>query len=220
MGGGKRTRKTILLIGFKPFAGRKANPAGDIADAFDGQDFNGVGIRSVLVPVEWGKPETMIKGAIEETQKEGQQLIAILGLGEYRGRRIQVEEKAHNQRATGRADEANNEPGADVGTEVIIGGPPEYSSPIVRDVEQALQDAKIKFDRSEDAGRYLCEEAFYVGMHLTSKRAKVAGPVVFVHIPRYPAGDQDKSYDNNRKHLRRTKKPVQKILESLSKKDA
>ncbi len=220
MGGGKGMHRTILVIGFDPFAGRRANAAGDIADAFDGQEFNGVEIRSVLIPVEWGKPETMIKGAIAEIQKEGQQLIAILGLGECRGRSIQVEEKAHNQRAKGRADEAGNRAGAEVGTEVIIGGPLEYSSPIARDVEQALQDARIKFEKSEDAGRFLCEEAFYVGMHLTSRQAKVAGPVGFVHIPQYPTADQDKSNHDNRKYLRRTKKSVQRILERLSEKDA
>ncbi len=220
MSGAKGAHRTILVIGFSPFAGRRANAAGDVADAFDGQEFNGVEIRSVSVPVEWGKPEMIIKGAIEEIQKEGQQLIAILGLGEYGGRRIRVEEKAHNQRAKGRADEASNRPGAEVGTEVVIGGPLEYSSPIARDVKQALQDARIRFEESEAAGRFLCEEAFYVGMHLTSRQAKVAGPVGFVHIPRYPTGDQDKSDHDNRKHLRKTKKSVQKILERLSKKDA
>ncbi len=207
------------MIGFKPFAGRRANAAGDAADSFDGQEFNGVEIRSVLIPVEWGKPETVIKGAIEEIQREGHQLAATLELGECRGRTIRVEEKAHNQRAKGVADEANNRPGAEVGTEVIIGGPPEYSSPLARDVRQALQDSEIKFERSENAGRFLCEEAFYAGMHLTSGRAKVAGPVGFVHVPRYPRGDQDKSNPNNRKHLRRTKRSVQKILEWLSKKN-
>jgi|GEM_PF-935490 len=214
----KGAHRTILVIGFDPFAGRKANAAGDIADAFDGQEFNGVEIRSVLIPVEWGKPETTIRGAIEEIQEEGRQLVAILGLGECRGRGIRVEEKAHNQRKEV-ADEANNRPGAEVGTQVIIGGPPEYSSPIARDVRQALKDARIEFERSEDAGRFLCEEAFYAGMHLTSKQAKVAGPVGFVHIPRYPTAYQDKSNHDNRKHLRRTKKSVQKVLERLSKKD-
>lgn len=220
MGGTKGAHRTMLVIGFNPFAGRKANASGDIADAFDGQEFNGVEIRSALVPVVWGKPETVIRGAIEEIQKEGQQLVAILGLGECRGSRIRVEEKARNLRAKGVVDEANNKPGTEVGTEVIIGGPPEYSSHIARDVRQALQDAKIKFDKSENAGRFLCEETFYAGMHLTSRQANVAGPVGFVHIPRYPAGNQDKSNHDNRKHLRRTKKSVQKILEKLSKKDA
>lgn len=220
MSGAKGAHRTILVIGFNPFAGRRANAAGDIADAFDGQEFNGVEIHSVLIPVEWGKPETVIKGAIEEIQKEGQRLIAILGLGECRGRRIRVEEKAHNQRAKGHADEANNRPGAEVGTEVVIGGPLEYSSPIARDVERALRDEGIEFEKSEDAGTFLCEEAFYVGMHLTSKRAKVAGPVGFVHIPLYPTRNQDKSNHDNRKCLRETKRSVQKILERLSKKDA
>jgi len=220
LGGGKGTNRTILVIGFNPFAGRKANAAGDVADAFDGQEFNGVEIRSALIPVEWGKPETVIKGAIEEIQKEGQQLTAILGLGECRGRIIRVEEKAYNQRAKGVADEADNRPGAEVGTEVITEGPRGYSSPLAQDVRQALRVAEIKFEKSENAGRFLCEEAFYVGMHLASRRAKVAGPVGFVHLPRYPKGDQDKSNHDNRKHLRKTKKSVQKILERLSKRDS
>lgn len=220
MGRAKSAHKTILVIGFNPFAGRKANAAGDIAEAFDGQEFNGVELRSVLIPVEWGRPETMIKKAIEETQEEGQHLIAILELGECGGRRIRVEEKAHNQRARGRADEANNRPGAEVGTEVINGGPLEYSSPIARDIKRALQSAKVEFDESEDAGAFLCEEAFYAGMHLTSKKAKVAGPVGFVHIPQYPVRDEDKLNHYNKEYLRDTKKSVQKILVRLSKKDA
>jgi len=219
MGGARVAQRTILVIGFNPFAGRKANAAGDIVDAFDGQEFNGVEVRSVVIPVEWGTPETTIKGVIEEIQKEGQRLMAILGLGECSGRRIRVEEKAHNQRAKGRADEAGNRPGAEVGTEVITGGPLEYSSPLAQDVKQALRDARIDFEKSEDAGTFLCEEAFYAGMHLTSRQAKVAGPVGFVHIPRYPVADQDKSNHDNRMHLRRTKRSVQKILERLSKKD-
>jgi pyrrolidone-carboxylate peptidase len=218
MSGAEGANRTILVVGFNPFAGRKANAAGDIADAFDGQEFNDVEIRSVLLPVEWGKPEAVIKRAIEEIQEEGQQLVAILGLGECRGRRIRVEEKAHNQRAEGRADEANNKPGAGVGTEIIIGGPLKYSSPLARDVGRALQDAGVEFEKSEDAGRFLCEEAFYAGVHLTSRRAKVAGPVGFVHVPPYPVRDQDKSNYDNKEYLRRTKKSVQKILERLSKK--
>ena len=200
----------ILLTGFRPFRGRKANVSGDIARALDGLEFNGVAIRALVIDVAWGAPEKAIARKLSEVRRQGQELLTLLSLGEGGGDRIKVEERARNQRAPGRKDEAGRTP-EEAGAEIVPGGPDERFSRLAGDLRNIMEAAGISCVPSQSAGQFLCEETLYTGLRLVSPQR--AG---FLHIPPYPKGDQDASDPDNRAHLKNLESAVREALKGLA----
>lgn len=200
----------ILLTGFGPFRGRKANVSGDIARALDGLEIDGVKVQAMVMAVEWGAPEKAISRKLAEIRDQGQELLTFLSMGEGGGDRIKVEERARNRRAPGKKDEAGRTP-EEAGAEIVPGGPDEQTSRLSGDLHHILEAAGIPFVPSRSAGQFLCEEALYTGLRLTSPQR--AG---FLHIPPYPRGDQDASDPDNRAHLRNLESAVRKVLKGLT----
>lgn len=201
----------LLLTGFKPFVGRKANVSGDVARALDGLEIGGVKIQAMVMAVEWGVPQKVIAHKLSEIQDQGQKLLAILSLGEGGGDRIKVEERARNRRTSGKKDEAGRTP-EEAGAEILPGGPDEYASRLSGELQKILREAGIPFASSQSAGQFLCEEAFYTGLRLTSPEK--AG---FLHLPPYPKGDQDASDPDNQAHLKQLESAVRAVLRGLVK---
>ncbi len=201
----------ILLTGFRPFRGRKANVSGDIARALDGLEIDGVAVRALVIDVEWGAPEKAIAHKLSEIQGQGQELLTLLSLGEGGGDRIKVEGRARNQRAPGKKDEAGRTP-EEAGAEIVPGGPDEQTSRLSGDLHHILEAAGIPFVPSRSAGQFLCEEALYTGLRLTAPER--AG---FLHIPSYPRGDQDASDPDNQAHLMNLESAVREVLKEIVK---
>lgn len=201
----------LLLTGFKPFVGRKANVSGDVARALDGLEIGGIKVQAMVLAVEWGVPQKVIAHKLSEIRDQGQKLLALLSLGEGGGDRIKVEERARNRRASGKKDEAGRTP-EEAGAEVFPGGPDEYASRLSEDLRQTLREAGVPSAPSQSAGQFLCEEAFYTGLRLTSPEQ--AG---FLHLPPYPRGDQDASDPDNQAHREGLERAVREVLRGLVK---
>jgi pyroglutamyl-peptidase len=199
----------ILLTGFAPFRGRRANVSGDIARALDGLEIGGVAVRALVIDVAWGAPERAISRKLSEVQGQGQELLALLSLGEGGGDRIKVEGRARNQRAPGKKDETGRTP-EEAGTQVFPGGPDEQTSLLAGDLRDILEAAGIPCVPSQSAGQFLCEEALYTGLRLVSPQR--AG---FLHIPPYPKGDRDASDPDNQAHLKSLESAVREVVKGL-----
>jgi len=209
-GKGKDGHRKILVTAFRPFDGREANVTEDVANSLNETKVNGVTIRTVVMPVEWGLPEMRIKRAVDRIREEGQTLIAILGLGECEGEKIEIEKRARNKRDATLKDDGRDgrktpaERG--LGEDITPGGPASRDSPLAKKLKDSLGDAAIE---SDDAGQYLCEESFYVALGLADSG--------FAHLPKYPRSNDNKEHPDNAAHLRRMQDAVKKMLEALAK---
>jgi pyrrolidone-carboxylate peptidase len=132
--------------------------------------------------------------------------VPVILLGEGGGG---VEERARNQRAPGKKDEAGRTP-EEAGPEIVPGGPDERFSRLAGDLRDILEAAGIPFAPSQSAGQFLCEEALYTGLRLASPAR--AG---FLHIPPYPRGDRDASDPDNRAHLKNLESAVREVVKGL-----
>ncbi len=196
---------TILLTGFQPFVGRKANVSGDIARALDGLTLDGVTVCAIVMAVEWGVPAEVLKSQIAKMEAP----VAILSLGEGGGDRVKIETRARNRRTPGRKDEAGRTPGQ-IGLEIVPGGPDESASPLAPVLLNALETSAIPCVASQNAGQFLCEETLYTALHLTEQR--IAG---FLHLPPYPHKDRDPSDPDNQAHLNQMTHAVKTALKGL-----
>lgn len=207
---GKDAHRKILVTAFRPFDGREANVTEDVANSLNETKVNGVTIRTVVMPVEWGLPEMRIKRAIDRIREEGQTLVAILGLGECDGVKIKIEKRARNRRDASLKDDGRDgrktpaERG--LGEDVMPGGPASRDSPLTKKLKDSLGDDAVE---SDDAGQYLCEESFYVALGLADSG--------FAHLPKYPRSDDNREHPENAAHLRRMQDAVKKMLEALAK---
>jgi pyrrolidone-carboxylate peptidase len=162
----------------------------------------------------------MISAAIAKKREQGYRVIAVLSLGECGGQKLRIEKKARNKRGKSQ-DEAKAIPGDKKADGSILpdetnpGGKEKYDSPLTGKIKDGLQDAGADYEESEDAGNYLCEEAFYSGLELTGTGGD-AGPAGFVHIPQYPNSDKDKTDEDNEKRLREMKRAIQKVIEKIA----
>jgi pyroglutamyl-peptidase len=161
----------IVLFGFGPFAGRAENASWlSVRQFSDG----GANVRSAMVPVVWGAPQTALAEAI---RGPGRVLIVALGEGDDK---YQVETVGYNERG-GYRDEAGKAP-ADVKIDdagpgkILLDGP-------ATELAASLGRRGFPAVVSKDAGRFLCNEMLYDLLELKAKEpTKVVG-IFFVHVP-------------------------------------
>jgi len=199
----------ILLTGFLPFRGRAANVSGDVAAALDSSVIGEAAVRALLMPVHWGAPQQAVADALAAIESEGDQAIAVVGLGECGAKgTVRVETRARNRRGR-RPDERGLRPGAGTPSESEPGGSATRASDLAATLQGALDEAEIELVISRGAGRFLCEEALYVSLGLASR----AG---FVHLPAYPNARTGNTDARNRAHFRAMKGVVEAALVGLA----
>lgn len=169
------SQSKLLITYFSPFNNKTEN-ASEIIIKQCSQFFEEInqtfGIAFRRLPVVWGYPSQMLRSEIYLNDYE-----QIIMLGEYDGDVLRVERGASRRRS-----ESLDELGRS-GNSVpySFNGPTHYSAP--------SYVGELNFDSSsavlsDDAGAYLCEEAYYCGLHWTNVFERRCD-VYFIHVPRH-----------------------------------
>jgi len=163
----------ILVTAFKPFAGRPTN-ASSLALGALKNDFTHIHVRTL--PVDSVAAPSLLKQAIRKTLPD-----ALIMLGEAAGsQEIRLETIAWNVLDFQIPDSAGRQP---TRTEIIRSAPSQFRSTLpISKIHATLAAAGHDTVISVDAGRYLCNQLFYIARHHleTQKIPCLAG---FIHLP-------------------------------------
>ena len=162
----KNNSQTVLITGFKPFAGRPINGSETLARSFEGEEIAGHQVIVKSIDVAWGAPEQFLP----EWQAEYSPS-AVVGLGEGSGAVLRLESVGFN-RAEG-IDESGNEPPHAPCLDPE--GPQSRQSTLQFSPKDNGTSAPWEF--SEDAGTFLCNNWLYTALDLFSV------PTGFIHLP-------------------------------------
>jgi len=174
------SRAVILLTGFEPFAGHKANPSEEVARILDGRVVGDAVVRSAVLPVDHAGAGARVAQLVDELDPN-----AIVHLGLAAGRaRIALERVALNVMDFDTPDNtgyrACNEP-------CVAGGPPAYFATLpLAALLEALVAEGVPAYVSNTAGTYLCNQTLYGTLHRLAERGHPAR-AGFIHLPLLPA---------------------------------
>lgn len=135
-----------------------------------------------VLPVDTATIAAALDEALAAVRPAG---LVLLGQAPGR-RRVELELRAVNRLDFPRPDNAGHQPR---GEPIEPGGPAELATslPDPEGAVAAMAAAGVPAGTSEDAGKYLCNQVFYLA------RRRFAGPAGFVHVPVLPgqlgAGD-------------------------------
>ncbi|MBN1809709.1 MAG: hypothetical protein JW909_11630 [Planctomycetes bacterium] len=165
----------VLLTGYEPFGGAPFNTSWEVIRDLDGEQVAGRTVRTLRLPVVWQKASDVLSQAIASYSPE---VVICLGMGTET---VQVERVARNERRRYR-DNSGDFPADAV---IRPAGPQTYRTTLpVSAVVDAFAAQSLVCRQSDDAGGYLCNEAFYTCMAESSGHgASVAG---FIHVPVIP----------------------------------
>ncbi len=164
--------RRVAIAGFGPFGGCARNGSAVIVEALHRHPSVGPLIAaSVVLPVEYDRCFAELHGALDGADPD-----VLVCFGQTSRARVALERVARNEHTATLADEGGkHRSGA-----VIDGAPPTLDSTLPLEVIAAhLALADIEFDRSDDAGGYVCNHLFYRVM----ADAGLPGVRGFVHVP-------------------------------------
>jgi pyroglutamyl-peptidase len=171
---------TVLLTGFAPFGGFRANPSQQIAERLDGGTVGGARVVGLTLPVRMGEDADRLTAAIADHRP-----VLVLGLGLAQGATcLEVERFAVNLRLAGEVDpDKPVEP--DLPQSVIIAdGLCALAATVDAErVARAIRDrAGVPARAHGYAGAYACNHILYHALHyaLQWDLPHCAG---FVHLP-------------------------------------
>lgn len=163
----------ILVTAFGPFAGRPEN-ASSLALRELKKDFPGIHTR--ILPVDAVIAPSRLKRALQQIRPN-----ALIMLGEAAGsREIRLETTAWNEKDFRIPDIAGRQPSS---SPIIRGAPNHFISTLpIPAIHARLLDSGHEVTLSDDAGRYLCNQLFYVARQYleTHTMRSAAG---FIHLP-------------------------------------
>ena len=170
--------KKVLITGFQPFPadGWHENISAVAVTALDPAALRGAQVMRLVLPVEYDRSAAAIDEAIDRCQPA-----AVISFGQG-GASIALEETAYNLQDTGELSG-----GAPDNRGIIRAATPiALNEPATREtllplnaIETALIDAGEVPQRSQDPGRYICNNVMFVNIGKMAFRG-VAG---FIHLP-------------------------------------
>jgi pyroglutamyl-peptidase len=168
-------QKYILITGFEPFGGRKANGSWEAVRHLQGTVVDGKKVIVSQLPVVWEKASEKLAALIREYHP-----VAVVSFGEAGAEPVRVEMAAKNVR-----DKVPDNAGKMPATGFIsASAPPFLRTTLNADViTQRLHEAGIGAVLSQDAGGYLCNETFFnlMDFHGTEKSPDIRRG--FIHVP-------------------------------------
>ena len=187
----------LLVTGFGPFPGVPVNPSAVVArrlgELARRHGLAGGDVRVLILPTAYGAIPTLLEAALAEAPG------AVLMLGvARRATRVRVETRARN-RASRLFPDASGTVARCL--TLAAGGPAERRTGAAGPALATLRRSGIAAIPSQDAGRYLCNAAYYRGL-------AEGIPVLFVHIPPLPRAGRPGP-------LRRGKAPVEALAAAL-----
>jgi pyroglutamyl-peptidase len=176
----REVKKTILLTGFEPFAGKRLNASWEVVRGLNGQC---VGDAHIIVseslPCAFRESLLRLEQLIELHQP-----VIVIGVGQAGGRAaFSLERVAINLQDAATPDAFDYQP---VDQPVIEGDSAAYFSTLPnKAILTSLREHGIPANVSQSAGTYVCNTVFYSLMHAASRSA-VPFRAGFVHIPYLP----------------------------------
>ncbi|WP_127089948.1 peptidase C15 [Aquabacter cavernae] len=165
--------RSVLITGFGPFPGMPRNPTADMARRLAALRLPGLeGMRrtALILPTEWSALERLARD-LAANPPDAMLMLGVAG----RRTRINVETRAVND-ARG-LDATRHRPARRLSKS---GTSERRAAASVPRLRHALTQAGLSARASRDAGRYLCNGAYYIALEALAP-ARV--PVVFIHLP-------------------------------------
>lgn len=161
---------TLLVTGFEPFGPVPHNPSAALLAALPDR-IAGVEVKTAVLPVD----SAAIGGALRELYAERPEVVLHLGVARERPF-LSLERVAKNRLDFDLPDNA----GRTVrGAEIVPGAPPELSTRLpTEQILGAWAALGIPARPSDDAGLYLCNQAFFLALHHLPDSV----PAGFVHV--------------------------------------
>lgn len=168
--------KKLLITGFDPFGGCKANPSWMAVEALPDRvgDWE---LHKLPISTVYGKGAEAVLAAAERWKPD-----LILCVGQAGGRDAVTPERIGvNIRDTRIPDNAGGQPRGEF---VVPGGPAAYFATVpVEKMAQAIRDEKIPGAVSNTAGTFVCNDVLYTLLH---RYAGTETRVGFIHVPNTP----------------------------------
>lgn len=172
---GGTNEPVVLVTGFEPFGGERANPSWEICMRLP-RLVGGLRVATCRVPCEFGRSIAVLEEAIARLRPA-----AVVLLGQAGGRaHVCVERVAINVDDSRLPDNAGACP---VDAAVVAGGPPAYFATLpVKAIVGAMRKAGVPAEVSNSAGTYVCNHLMYGVLHYLAANGSQAR-AGFVHVP-------------------------------------
>ena len=177
-----RGLKRALLTGYEPWGGMNSNPTMDVVGSYRGRKVGKIEVVTDVLPTSFRGAEERIQELID---RYGPDIVLELGLSGRR-RKLKLEKQARNVRYAHGADNDGFRPR---GGKILQRGPDvHYATMDMGYLNERLNDEDIPARLSTDAGRYVCNSAYYMTLnriHQDGMDTKAG----FMHMPwttRYP----------------------------------
>jgi pyroglutamyl-peptidase len=169
------SRDVVLVTGFEPFGGDKANPSWDICTQLPAE-IAGMRVETCRVPCEFRRSIEVVAAAIERHQPT---LVLCLGLAAGRNR-LGVERVAINVDDARIPDNARAQP---IDELIAANGPPAYFATLpVKAMTAGIRAAGVPVEVSNSAGTYVCNHLMYGVLHYLAESGQRAR-AGFIHVP-------------------------------------
>ncbi len=176
----------VLITGFQPFPadGWHENVSAVAVSSLDPAALRGTQVMRMVLPVEYDRAAATIADVIDRCEPT-----AVISFGQG-GSRIALEETAYNLQDTGELSG-----GAPDNRGIIrAANPIALDAPATREtllpleaIESALIDAGEEPERSQDPGRYICNNVMFVNIGKMAFRGRAG----FIHLPYTTSFDDD-----------------------------
>lgn len=177
----EKTTPLVLLTGFNEFGGDLINPSWLAAQALHGQIIQSHQIVAAQLPTEFYASRQILSALLRQHKPV---LTMCLGLAGGRSG-LSLERIAINIQDARIPDNAGDQP---IDIPVVKSGPAAYFTSLpIKSMLQALTNAGINAEVSQTAGTFVCNQVFYLLMHLQKSNRKnhqLRGG--FIHVPYLP----------------------------------
>lgn len=169
--------KKVLLSGFEPFGGEIINPSLELIKHMRDENWEGVEVHLVQLPVVFGESIQRLKEEISRVNPD-----IVIGIGQAGGRTaLSIERIAINVDDAVIGDNKNHQP---IDQPVNPDGPAAYFATVpIKKMMQAARDAGVPAYISNSAGTYVCNHLMYGILDTLHGTGRQGG---FIHIPFLP----------------------------------
>ena len=167
----------VLVTGFEPFGGASLNPSQLLVEKLAKENFPGVDLATVILPVEFDRAAELLLSTIKEISPK-----VVICFGQAEGRSFITPEKIAINLDDARI--ADNSGDARKQKAIVVGGADGYFSTLpLEKMVSAISDAGVPASLSLSAGSFVCNHIFYRMQHALLGQGIQSG---FIHLPLVP----------------------------------
>ncbi len=164
----------VLISGFEPFGGSTVNPSQLLVEALAKEEFEGVQLDAIVLPVEFDRSAHLLLKRIAETNPD-----FVVAFGQAEGRKAITPEKIainlDNARIPDNSEDQRQNQVIDPN-----GADGYFTTLPVSEIISAINGAGVPAELSLSAGAFVCNHLFYQLQKSLKDKSVKSG---FVHIP-------------------------------------